>query len=223
MIDLAKFCDPNRAELAAPFPISNDLTGAADGIVLLIVPARDGDGRVPSMAASRARRLFTESIWTAEPVALREWSRVTLPEMVTCKPCNGRGRFAKCTSCNGTGERTCDMGHDHDCPPCQGSGEVGPAPEGAAEADTITCDDCNGAGQVKNRTHVPVEIMPDCFIDQPVLDRLATLPGLMFRPVPGRLPESPLAFTFDGGQGLVMECRPRPNSPHVVRLDPVTP
>ena len=97
---------------------------------------------------------------------------------VKCERCNGRGTFRNCSKCDSTGKI--------DCPSCDGSGEEfsicpvcdygkvektrwincaschgsGRRPgRGLSRGEIVSCWDCNGRGQVKERY---TEICPNC-------------------------------------------------------------
>jgi hypothetical protein len=106
-----------------------------------------------------------------------------------CKECDGRGwkNRIECERCDGVGEIECDLGHDHECPDCNGDGFIGDK-----------CPACNGrdgrsiSGGVVDR--VPVN---RCLIASVVHD----LPGETAQIV--AIPRNVVAFHGRGWMLLV--------------------
>ena len=105
-MDLAKFCGAGK--LALPFT-RGAYTWATDGRLMVRVPA---DAGIPdNPAAPDAAKVFGRE-W-----APGEW----LPVPFATPPDS-----EECAYCHGDGVRECDMGHQHDCDYCDGTGKVTP-------------------------------------------------------------------------------------------------
>lgn len=61
--------------------------------------------------------------------ALREWAGT---DDGLCRTCDATGFTNRepCEECRGDGEVQCDLGHDHECPGCDGEGTIGKRCEG---------------------------------------------------------------------------------------------
>lgn len=90
----------------------------------------------------------------------------------------------ECIHCGGSGEQTCDMGHEHECPECGGDGHYEEWP----------------------KQEIAGRIFSERF-----LSKMAALPGIKFYPTAAEWldgnPAKPALFTFDNGQGLLMPIR----------------
>lgn len=86
-----------------------------------------------------------------------------------------------CGECDGSGEVTCDYGHDHDCPDCNGKGVVD---------GTIQCDEATAA----------VHVLGGTFCRR-YLWVLSHCPNIRIGFIPGE--DSVLVFAFDGGRGVL--------------------
>lgn len=115
-----------------------------------------------------------------------------------CQDCKGMGVFSVCPQCDGDGGCTCSCGDEHDCCECHGRGWIiGDDGSGDAEA----CEDCGGTGKIEKAD--PVEIQGYC-LNGLLLEKIMALPGFRnLRAEPDGV-DSPLAFDFDGGWGVMM-------------------
>lgn len=66
-------------------------------------------------------------------------------EVIACLHCAGSGKVVDCIHCAGSGEHECECGDSHACGYCMGRGNF---PYTGTQKNTITCDDCNGAGKI---------------------------------------------------------------------------
>lgn len=57
---------------------------------------------------------------------------VRLDSMAQCPKCKGT-KLAVCSHCAGAGTVECDLGHEHECPRCDGDGAYGKCPECSGE------------------------------------------------------------------------------------------
>lgn len=90
-------------------------------------------------------------------------------------------KLIKCEGCGGAGEQTCDMGHDHECPDCDGDGHYEEWPKKEI------------GGHLFSERH---------------LSKIVNLPGLQFFAQSANMEAlKPAFFTFDNGQGLLMPIR----------------
>lgn len=118
---LLKVTDPNHFAVFAPFNAEIDgkpCRIATDGAALLVV---FGDYPDPDLALSDCVRGVikqrSKPTRTASREAVIAWAGSVHREL--CSKCDlGMVNPTKCTACNGAGERTCDLGHDHDCTEC---------------------------------------------------------------------------------------------------------
>ena len=120
----------------------------------------------PTMAASRD--------------ALIEWAGKAY--LRQCEKCEGR---VDCLECEGSGEVECDLGHDHECRSCNGSGHV-----------VGKCAECNGDGYI-NCNIVPIGI------NSTPVEISAHLVGGMFDMLPGE--QIGIIIGEAGNDGIVRE------------------
>lgn len=210
MIDLTQFCSQDRDELSQPIPFDNDELGASDGHILVVLQSPAGAGvafdesdTVRMSKRDSMKKLIDTIDWTATPHPFLDWQRLVLMTPTPCKSCDGKGTVLKCKICDGRGEVECDMGHDHDCDLCSGTG-CSTIPAAPAAPNSIECWTCDGHGTDGLPPKVGVEIMPNVFIDQVLLEKIVALPGAMLAAKPGHGKHDPVPFVFDGGRGVVM-------------------
>jgi len=65
--------------------------------------------------------------------------------MEPCNQCAGSGYIVACPECDGEGELRCDLGHDHECEDCNGSGRDARSTVASGKTPVI-CGKCDGAG-----------------------------------------------------------------------------
>ena len=191
-IDLRRFCskDKFRHSLLKPFTIG-DYTYAASGPVCVRVEARSYFGPPPEdikveelgWPKGKMERMFRLDL-------PKEWPE---PKITPCENCDGEGKIAKCGECEGAGFIKCNLGHDHDCPKCNGRGFR----KGISE----TCQECKGDGVL--RADLFLSIGAACF-NRKVIGDVLELPGLL---VAQTNATGPSYFTFNGGDGLMMPVR----------------
>ena len=214
MIDLTPFCSSdhsvsqsNRYFLSIPW-IKDGYQWASDGVIIVRVRTDQPD--------SELQPLFPEnSFQVLKPYdkTLIENMKFELPvqivEKVTkqCSQCKGLGEITEeeCTNCHGSGECECgNCGWEHDCGYCGGTGRETPHPDEVLE-DGKMCSECNGDGSLDNSV---VEHHGQ-FIAGKYYNMIKDLPDVLLQVVPEEdiLTSTPVYFSFEGGEGLVMPRR----------------
>lgn len=113
-IDLQKFCseDETRVPLMKPWR-EGEFTYASDGRVVLRVPAELKDA--VNTAAPTAAQLDKYFGIFGNGAGGLLWRKLpTLPEV----------KFGECETCHGDKSHACDCGHQHECPNCEGTGQI---------------------------------------------------------------------------------------------------
>jgi hypothetical protein len=189
---LQKFCsdDPTRENIAAPWS-SGAHSYATSGHILIRVPRIDDipeRGSVPN-----AEELFVnmdrKSWFPMDAISLPEPSSTTKE----CPECKGLGAEERvCPECYGSG--TVDFSNRYseyevDCRSCDGEGKI------------HKCDHCGSDGKITTQDLQPTEIGGHHFQAR-YLRLLKSLPGCKVGPNETYLDVA--AFTFDGGDGLLM-------------------
>lgn len=195
---LRSFCATHDVRFYLQEPLSiGEWIYATDGYVLVRVP---NDGR-PQSTEHPAHIDFSKPLLTP----CEHYAPLVLPpapELPPCEACDGTGEVGTCVECDGDGYRECDMGHEHDCPDCKGTGEI----KGADEI----CGVCYGSkvrrslltSEDYDRVATRIGAAQFNFF---LLDRIARLPGLEMG-VPSA-PHERCPFRFDGGIGAIMPLR----------------
>lgn len=189
-----------REHLCAPW-IDGEFAYASNGHWMVRVSAAGLDG-----LALRDKRHPNNvaAMFTAAPFStLQPMGTFNAPAL--CPTCEGSALVfaATCTACDGKG----DFLHRaklYECQWCDGEGvEHAPAERGTEVA--VPCPE---------RTHTGFSF----WLQEPVpygnthflpgyLQSISTLPGVLFAPDPAD-PMLAAAFRFDGGEGLLMPCKP---------------
>lgn len=121
------------------------------------------------------------------PAKLKPWPEVKLAkgDCMDCMACcAGKIGATQCIECDGRGEKTCDLGHDHDCSRCDGSGSVG-----------RMCRVCNGKGSIDFTMQVGKQRVAPAYYAL-----IRALPNVRYHDTgEGCL----IVFKFDGGEGAV--------------------
>lgn len=119
-LDLSRFCDPDSSRFALQQPWRADgFIYASDGKVAIRIP---DDGRGLIEAEGRKPRI--SEIFEPYFSQVEEWQ--SLPDDVDCclvDSCIEGVQTQECSKCSGYGTRECDMGHEHQCGKCDGSGK----------------------------------------------------------------------------------------------------
>lgn len=191
--DLLKFCSDRRENLTAPWS-AGDHTYATNGHVIVRVPRLPDvpeNALAPKVAANEDHAMFPY----AEPATWFPLSDIELPDAPKCHDCDGKGTHPDCPECDGDGAITFSSSqHDYEvtCKSCDGD----PKPH--------SCDNCGGTGKDERR-FVRVSVGGACF-QRHYLAMLKALPNCKIGPDVDPLKQAP--FVFDGGDGLLMPCRP---------------
>lgn len=164
MIDLQPFCSINECRMGIMTPFAfNGWKYATDGRVCVRVKTDEPDDSGEPHKRPDASKLFAGfNVEGLQPFDI--------------PPPKGLATN-RCRYCNGNGVRTCDLGHDHDC------------------------DECDGTGEVEEW---PSQDIGACRFSERYLSKIITLPGLKFYPTSA---ENPALFTFDGGEGTLAQMR----------------
>lgn len=208
-MNLTLFCsaDPKLPALTTPH-VHHGWKYATDGRVVVRMPTNEPDTvRTDGHEFPLSKIVKIIEHCRAHGSALTPTEIPNLPEpnKIKCRFCGGMGRMEKCAKCAGNGFMTCgECGHTHRCEPCDHTGLVA---TDRPEADA--CDECGGSGE-KTIT-VAVRVGPNLFSNI-YLEKLLTLPGLLFYPDYPNPEDNRLFcngmmgyFTFDGGgEGALM-------------------
>lgn len=201
MIDLMRFCANDtdlREHMRAPW-LHDGWVYATNGHVCVRVHPGHAEPCEPATDKHpKAYRLFSQ--WMADDLgAFSDLPK--LPARVKCCACKGAERFhvIKCPDCDG-GEFTHGR-HAYECQECAGEFvQPGWLTTGAAMATkTMACNQCFGRGDEMAAVDVGAVVAEAIY-----LRWLAALPGIKVRPH-GAM--DAIAFTFDGGQALLMPRR----------------
>ena len=193
-IDLQKFCahdgDP-REYLHAPWACKGWMY-ATNGHIMVRVPCPDQADAEPDHKPAKTAPGMFDDAGKAKYMPLPK--RIPVPR--TCSKCAGAGKYLHipCGECDGKG--TFKHGsHDYDCLECGGMGFMD-AEEGATNAVTRSCTNCEGKGAHRG-TFLKVA---GAEFDVIYLLWIAGLPGALFCPNGNAAAH----FIFDGGEGLLM-------------------
>jgi len=197
-LDLLKtFCgtDETRPSLMEPF--SDDrYTYATDGRIIVRVP------RIESITGHEKHPQYACDLFPDEshylPVEYPQGLESFVAEPVDCECCGGTGKQSKCRDCDGDGNKECpECGTVHKCESCRGTGLI---IGNRAIGDEVDCEDCEGIGKIEKRFIVSLN-RGAVFVDLKYIKLANTLPGLWLK-YDGN--QSPLYFTFAGGDGVMM-------------------
>lgn len=168
-IDLQPFCsvDECRMGLMTPWAF-NGWKYATNGRMAVRIPTDEPNDSNEPYKRPDASALFKDF----NVDGLESFEIPTLDGMIQ----------KECRHCEGSGEQTCDMGHDHECPDCDGDGHYEEWPK--------------------------QEIGGNDFSER-YLSKIVNLPGLQFFAQSANMEAlKPAFFTFgEGGQGLLMPMR----------------
>ncbi len=203
---LNSFCDSEdfREYVRRPW-VYHGFAYATNGHWMVRVPAAGLEGLTPyrkGVHPASAEQKFDEA-----PFAhLQPMARI---DCAPCSSCNGRGLgvHENCPCCRGTGEFK-HHGETYDCQLCDCTGKTLRAARDE-EKPTAPCIFCGGtgydfSGPIRRIEHRGYYFQPG------YLAALSRLPGVQFGTHPddgsGQLREA--AFRFEGGEGLLMPCKP---------------
>ena len=228
MLDLTKYCAPERAELAEPWS-DREYTYASNGLLAIRMPRI---ATVPLVTPMPGYAPLSDAIDKMLP--LRQLPDVIVADDVivppavvlpfeACKQCAGSGVTAeiKCRDCNGNGYVSCEhCKHSHDCDSCNGYGSAIRAATKDEDSKDV-CTVCDGVGDynvVRLRLNpqpmkvgkymfsrnlfVLLATLPDVRIDATRVDWFMDEKGAVtnYNPFDVR----PIQFVFAGGEGAAM-------------------
>lgn len=197
---LASLCAGNKGGRLPDFPIHHDgCLVACNGRLQIHARWPDGGPKNTEWAKRFADLMRRFGGGVTEPWKIPNLGELTKP----CKRCKGTGNVFECDVCDGEGFRECDLGEEHDCSYCRGSGTV---PLGSPE-EKRPCKECHGSGSVA--TEDVSVAFGNVILGKTNLGVLTKLTRLRFAIMAERKAEDPVYFTFDGGDGLVMPMRHR--------------
>jgi hypothetical protein len=177
-INLELFCSSDRPELARPFS-AGSWSYATNGHILVRVARRDDVAEIPNAPNAAA---------VCETV---KWPRryKPLPEIDLSEPFEWdeelECQFLDCGWCRGKGKKHDCPNCKCECPQCSGTGK---------------CKFCNGTGKYTVKRLKSARIGSASYNSR-YLSWLSSLPSAEIGP-PHK--KNPLAFRFDGGEGLLM-------------------
>jgi hypothetical protein len=182
MIDLQPFCAnyDSRYVLSKSF-VRKGTRYATDGRICVRVDAAGQDDTEGTTPPSEDLGWGGDGDWKPIPAVEPVMSMQKCPHC-TCKTCHGSGE-TECPTCH----------NDCDCEECDGDGFDG-------------CEQCHETGMM---------MLPDFYtidgikIAARYWDKIRALPNVMYA-LPANKSDRlrPIAFRFDGGDGLVMPLRP---------------
>lgn len=194
MIDLEKALqrciDPNHISdnIIKPFSVrvgERSFRVGAKATILFAIESGDYSvdsdcDAYPKNIKSVIGRHLSKPTMTASRDALIEWAGKAY--LRQCEKCEDR---IDCLECEGSGEVECDLGHDHECRSCNGSGHV-----------VGKCAECNGDG------YINCNIAPIGINSTPV-EINAHLVGGMFDMLPGE--QIGIIYSYADDIGIVRE------------------
>ena len=199
-IDLTKFCcepdDNCRYDFSKPFT-RGGWTYASDGRISVRVKtdAPDTDLTKVAPAWNLNWGLCSKAV---DPLPTDPYPLVK-NVVEKCPDCHGEER--DCDECNGTGNVLCEeCGYSHTCKKCDGSGD-------GTVYTPKNCKTCSNLREIRvERTTAYIFDIgsEDVFValSDRNYDLIRELPNLKINL---KLLQQPIPFTFDGGEGLVME------------------
>lgn len=206
---LEGFCCPDpyehRTSLRAPWSL-NGFAYAANGHWMVRMPL-DGLGELTPWTPRTHPANIEQRFQTA---AFERLQPMPLVPCNACDACKGLGRVVEtiCSSCDGKGEFV----HAGLAYPCQLCDETGKEhrPAGAGDSPTHMCVQCTGTGFDFHQSGTStIDKFQDGYFQRAYLAALSRLPGIQFGTCPADGDNfQPAAFRFDGGEGLLMPCRP---------------
>lgn len=191
-LDLTPFCagEDTRYALTKTFVTDGHLT-ATDGRIIVRIPTEEpeiNDRPVPDIAA-----LFNKQFEEFPAFDMYSINMVR----IKCSLCAGKGKVKlDCETCGGDGRCMCPCcGSDTYCEDCDGDGKA---------SDEVDCYQCSGAGRVFDNVKIGGKMFNGHYINK----------ILCYLPHPKAVAISQdigcLRFTFDGGEGLLVEFIERP-------------
>lgn len=210
MIDLMKFvAEPNdwRKRLSTPWSLG-EYSYATNGHIGVRVPRREDVPERPDAPDFPRILASVKPSLMQVPVPSFEAPPFKKP----CPDCNGFGIMAPCANCDGKGEIEChSCGHENECEKCHGSGEAKLTSQEAADRLRGTnppphiCECCGGERTVEDTS--PMVRLTDClFVAPRYLVLIRELPNARIDLAHDGT-SSPMWFTFDGGDGVLMPMR----------------
>lgn len=172
--------DEQRHGLCLPWTYSESHYAATDTRILIVFPKAWYSGNVD--AEGRKPRIDD----VLKPMSgVTEWHE--FPDIDKCQKCRGKTIIpvSQCKSCSGMGTLECDLGHEHDCYGCNGTGN-------------IYDEECPACWDVMSDVAVGAR-----HLSRGMANRAAALPGVRW----GTANDDPTGIVFlkfDGGYGAVM-------------------
>lgn len=169
-VDWLAFCDAESTRYALDVPwIKDGWKFATNWRVIIAVPTGESD----SPPDAKGRR-FANALPLLSPVIGRnesiQW--LPLPKFEPCDKCKNKGTITQpCSTCKGSLQAKCDMGHYHDCTDCKKTGK-----------ESCPCD-----------CFVMVESR---MLHTEFFEKVLKLPGLAGYYVPNSDPEDRVFFCF---------------------------
>ena len=152
------------------------------------------------VATSAMDFMFASSTPTGDPFPVSVKNVDAFLFEKKCRRCRGNGFALRrpCLTCDGTGERECDMGHTHECDDCDGNGTV--------QSDSGTprlCQYCLGTGRDGADDPGTVKLAPGV-----TMTVLMTYRLILLGVTEARKTTTPHCIRFtlaDGTEGLAMK------------------
>lgn len=197
-IDLNKYCAPRhelRKYLRQPFQLAGVGTVACQGFFALVIPSdiAETTADVPAKMADTFKN-WRETVMAATGGI--KAADIPLPEPVKCDECDGTGKVTgtgECEDCDGEGEFWHGT-YTYECKNCDGTGRAK-----SEDAEPDTCPVCAGTGEGFQTMAVG-----DTHLNVRCVKWIAELPDAQIFTNGMQTGY----FTFTGGWGVVMPCRP---------------
>ena len=187
MIDLQKFCDPERGFVSKPFSLG-DYSYATNDDIALRVPRRDDVEQAQDVKTEKAALAIDAYIEEFQKMRHHCWRPIPDGELPAwngkpCWFCGGKGKLDHCPTC----DQPCK------CPECDGTGEIRGDHPGVEIA----------RGVVVSAVYLGwIRELP---------------PPVQFKAKRGADRQATIYFEFDGGWGVLMGRLPLPADVSLVR------
>jgi len=197
-MDLLKFCASNtdpRHYMSQPMREGADVV-ATNGHIMIVMPGMAGEFQpIPDNLRGKAQQF--DAVARSERMPL---DIIHLPDRKECPICGGAGHHFEvvCPDCDGEGSFKHGL-HWYECKECAGNGHC-TADASDEDAKKTDCYRCDGSGEAYQAVYIS-----DHLFQRRYLALIKSLPDAALEI--GE-PLTVSKFTFTGGYGFLMPCRP---------------
>jgi len=114
------FCSEERENLKNPFK-QNGIYCGTDGHSLIWIPIKDLEKTLDS--CNEQDKPNVHAVLPKEKDFYKTPIIIEVKKLIEAVKKNKLPEFGRCSSCEGNGYAECDLGHEHECYDCNGSGE----------------------------------------------------------------------------------------------------